>query len=149
MSRSSHSRKLVQTVRQLVRAGVRSEPKWLQALEKCPPFPLEKGKKPKPIVYPEDRYIQSFYDRYPQARQEPLDLQGPEPPLARRFALRQLELVEGGTSPREARQIVDDELQALGVLNTTGPTAQSTIGSVQYDEEMSLQGAMTMALTKS
>ena len=41
-----------------------------------------------------------------QARLEPLDLSSFEPPTARRFALRQLELIDSGMTKRAAYAVV-------------------------------------------
>lgn len=73
--------------------------------------------KPRSIVFPEDRFIQSFYDRFPAAQQAPLDLASAGPPVARKFALRQLELVEEGRTPKQARSIVDREFREAGLLD--------------------------------
>ena len=85
---------------------------------RCPPEPEDTSRKPKPrpIEFPEDRFIQSFYDRYPQVRQMPMDLHSKEPPLARQYALRALELWQGGRTPKEARRIADREFQRAGLL---------------------------------
>lgn len=72
--------------------------------------------KPRPIEFPEDRFIQSFYDRFPHVRQTPLDLGSSEPPVARRYAQRALELMHGGCTPKQARRIADQEFQAAGLL---------------------------------
>lgn len=50
---------------------------------------------------------------FPQARLEPIDLASFEPPTARRFALRQLELIEKeGMSKRAAAALVESEFAA-------------------------------------
>lgn len=86
---------------------------------RCPPLPEEPIRKPKPrpIEFPEDRFIQSFYDRYPHIRQTPLDLASNDPPVARRYALRALELMQCGSTPKQARRLTDREFQAAGLLN--------------------------------
>lgn len=73
--------------------------------------------KPRAIEFPEDRFIQSFYDRFPHIRQAPLDLASNEPPVVRRYALRALELLQGGSTPKQARRIADREFQAAGLLD--------------------------------
>jgi hypothetical protein len=85
---------------------------------RCPPEPEEQSRKPKPrpIEFPEDRFIQSFYDRFPHVRQIPMDLHSNEPPLARRYALRALELWQGGQTPKRARRIADREFRKAGLL---------------------------------
>lgn len=52
--------------------------------------------------------------RPPQA---PLDLASSEPPVARKFALRQLQLVEAGRTPKQARAAVDREFREAGLLD--------------------------------
>ena len=93
---------------------------------RCPPEPEETVRKPKPrpIEFPEDRFIQSFYDRYPHVRQMPMDLHSDEPPLARRYALRALELWQGGQTPKRARRIADREFQEAGLLTPQASQSQ-------------------------
>ena len=45
-----------------------------------------------------------------------MDLHSKEPPLARQYALRALELWQGGQTPKQARRIADREFQRAGLL---------------------------------
>ncbi|KAK9836127.1 hypothetical protein WJX81_003681 [Elliptochloris bilobata] len=106
--------------------------KYLQSLKKRAPGP-------KPIEFPEDRLIQSFFARHPNAKDyEPVRLDSFEPPLSRRYAFQQLELMEAGMPRRKAQRVVDawfaDEIKAQ--------ERRSTIELVQRNEEFVLMAAL-------
>jgi hypothetical protein len=54
----------------------------------------------------------------------PMDLHSDEPPLARRYALRALELWQGGQTPKRARRIADREFQEAGLLTPQASQSQ-------------------------
>lgn len=131
----------------LVEAGVIDKPKWLDAILKNPPQPILGGPAPKPIVFPEDRLIQSYMARHPETKMNPISLRSREPAPARAFAMRQLELIEGGMTQHAARLQVEaetdaasPELQERRKNNLLGDSSQ--LASMQQAEEMSLQKAM-------
>eukprot|EP00271_Cylindrocystis_brebissonii_P008478 TRINITY_DN22824_c0_g1_i1.p1 TRINITY_DN22824_c0_g1~~TRINITY_DN22824_c0_g1_i1.p1 ORF type:complete len:209 (+),score=54.53 TRINITY_DN22824_c0_g1_i1:322-948(+) len=98
---------LLARVRLLVRGGVMEKPLWLDAVEKVPPMPIPKKTQRAPkIVYPEDRFIESYYFHHPEAKMEPFSLLDYDPPPAKRFALRQLEVLD------DARQQIVEERQS-------------------------------------
>eukprot|EP00270_Netrium_digitus_P019823 TRINITY_DN7934_c0_g1_i2.p1 TRINITY_DN7934_c0_g1~~TRINITY_DN7934_c0_g1_i2.p1 ORF type:complete len:300 (-),score=96.26 TRINITY_DN7934_c0_g1_i2:183-1082(-) len=104
---------LLSTVRVLVQGGVKRVPKWFKAMEKVPPQPkVTRCKRVKKIVFPEDPLIESFYARHPEAKLDPVDLRSFDPPLARFFAQRQLELMQQGIPKMVARDMVEEEVEA-------------------------------------
>ena len=73
------------------------------------PAPYPDGKAPKPIVFPEDRLIQSYMARHPEAKMVPIWLNGEEQAPARVFATRQLQLIEvGPQGSRDDSRLVKD-----------------------------------------
>lgn len=66
-----------------------------------------------PLSAPTHTHTRHPHHRAPQARLEPLDLASFEPPTARRFALRQLEVMERqGMTKRSAAALVEREFAA-------------------------------------
>lgn len=102
---------LLTKTRQLVKGGVVVKPRWFDAVESVPPL-ISKGraKKAPKISYPEDRFVESFYARHPEAVCTPFDLKSFDAPPARKFALRQLELVRQGMNKLAAREAVEAEV---------------------------------------
>uniref|UniRef100_A0AAD5DZR7 Small ribosomal subunit protein mS23 n=1 Tax=Chlorella ohadii TaxID=2649997 RepID=A0AAD5DZR7_9CHLO len=121
-------RDILAYTKSLVRAGVMERPLWMAAVERTPPLPAGKpGKRPPSITYPEDELIDAYYRKHPEARLEPIDMASFEPPTARRFALRQLELIEReGMSKRAAAAVAEEELHLQQALrqyaDSHGPT---------------------------
>lgn len=119
------------------------EPKWLTAVQKAPPIfesTRDSKKSPPTVVFPEDQFVQSFQDRYPHMQEQAIDLLADEVPPARRFALRQMELMESGVSKTKARRIVDEELRKAGVISFK-VEERSAINQVQLIEESELRDA--------
>ncbi|CAI5476266.1 unnamed protein product [Closterium sp. Yama58-4] len=101
---------LLQKARLLMRGGVVDPPKWLDALSKVPPQPkARRCPKARRIEFPEDPLVESYYARHPEAKLQAYRLQGFDPPVARRFAWRQLELMQHGLTKRQARDAVEAE----------------------------------------
>lgn len=141
--RSIKFEKMVGTVKKLVEAGVMEEPKWLTAVQRRPPIydiSRDSKKKPPTLIFPEDRYVQSFQDRYPQMQEQAIDLLADQVPPARRFALRQMELMESGVPKSTARRMVDKELLDEGIIHLKVEQS-SAINNVQITEETELRSA--------
>ncbi|CAA3021123.1 Hypothetical predicted protein [Olea europaea subsp. europaea] len=105
---------LLSKTRKLVKGLAKSEPVWLKAMEKAPPatFPRAENKL-KPISLPEDVYISKFFQKHPDSKHEdPIKISGFDPPPARVFGWRVLELKEQGVSEEEAMAVADMEYRA-------------------------------------
>ncbi|KAK1260490.1 hypothetical protein QJS04_geneDACA023388 [Acorus gramineus] len=105
---------LLTKTRKLVKGLAIAEPIWLRAMEKNPPatFPRDDGKVPV-LVLPEDRYVRKFFKLYPDSLyHDAVDLRSFNPPPARVFAWRVLELKDQGVSEEEAMAIADMEYRA-------------------------------------
>eukprot|EP00244_Chara_vulgaris_P000653 TRINITY_DN1106_c0_g1_i1.p1 TRINITY_DN1106_c0_g1~~TRINITY_DN1106_c0_g1_i1.p1 ORF type:complete len:177 (+),score=30.60 TRINITY_DN1106_c0_g1_i1:559-1089(+) len=109
---SKYKRDLISQVRQLIKGGIIRKPKWFEAACRVPPASTPpRVKKVEKIRLPEDPLVTSFYARHPEARFVPYKLNSFEPPIARRFAWRQIELMREGYSQREARDQVELEFE--------------------------------------
>ena len=151
-------------VTMLAEAGVMKKPTWLQAIEKFPPsdqLGRRVGKKPRDIKFEEDELVANYYRNNPAASLEPVDLGSFDPPPARAFAYRQLELMKteslsrreasakaksqalaeqnrrGDTDARDARD-ASDTLEAPTGLNV----GQRLIEKIQEEETRHLDDAM-------
>ncbi|GKV34142.1 hypothetical protein SLEP1_g42551 [Rubroshorea leprosula] len=105
---------LLTKTRKLVKGLARAEPVWLKAMEQAPPatFPRAEGKVQK-ISLPEDVYVQKFFRRHPESKHEDaIKIAGYNPPPARLFGLRVLELKEQGVSEEQAISVADMEYRA-------------------------------------
>ncbi|XP_062161902.1 uncharacterized protein LOC133868919 [Alnus glutinosa] len=105
---------LLTRTRKLVKGLAKAEPVWLKAMEHAPPatFPCAGGKV-KRISLPEDPYINKFFQKHPDSRPEDaIKICGFEPPSARVFGLRVLDLKEQGVSEEEAMAVADMEYRA-------------------------------------
>ncbi|EEF39965.1 conserved hypothetical protein [Ricinus communis] len=105
---------LLTRTRKLVKGLAKAEPAWLKAMEQAPPatFPRCDGKVQK-IALPEDPYIKKFFKEHPDSKHEDaIKICGFEPPPARIFGLRVLELKEQGVSEEEAMSMADLEYLA-------------------------------------
>lgn len=145
---------LLKRVGDLVRAGVIEPPVWLDIAKRHPPVEvaMRGGKKPPAIEFPEDRLMQSYYARHPEAKLEPIWLDSTDPPTGKRYALRQLVLMQHGMSRTAARRQVDAEFAAAkaaekqllqeqgGERATFG--ARGAIAAVQAEEERELFNAI-------
>ncbi|CAI5506846.1 unnamed protein product, partial [Closterium sp. Naga37s-1] len=76
---------------------------------RVPPQPkARRCPKARRIEFPEDPLVESYYARHPEAKLQAYRLQGFDPPVARRFAWRQLELMQQqGLTKRQARDAVE------------------------------------------
>ncbi|XP_021897193.1 uncharacterized protein LOC110814135 [Carica papaya] len=105
---------LLSQTRRLVKGLAKIEPVWLKAMEQAPPatFPRVEGKVKK-ISLPEDVYIKKFFQKHPDSKHEDaIKISGFDPPPARVFGLRVLELKEQGVSEEEAMTVADMEYRA-------------------------------------
>jgi len=98
------------------------------------------GKRPPTLNYPEDAFVQAYYRKNPAARLEPIDLGSFQPCTARRFAYRQLELIEGGLTRREAKAQV--ELEFGSGKDAPVSVGQRLIDTIQIEEESHLEEAL-------
>ncbi|EYU22291.1 hypothetical protein MIMGU_mgv1a024539mg, partial [Erythranthe guttata] len=105
---------LLSKTRKLVKGFAKSEPLWLKAMEKAPPatFPRAESKV-KPISFPEDTYVNKFFQKHPDSKfEDAIKISGFNPPSARVFAWRVLELKEQGVADDEAMAVADMEYRA-------------------------------------
>ncbi|KAJ0965909.1 hypothetical protein J5N97_027047 [Dioscorea zingiberensis] len=105
---------LLTKMRKLVKGLAKPTPAWLKAMEEAPPvkFPCTDGKV-KQIVMPEDVYVKKFFKKHPDSLyHDAVKISSFDPPPARVFAWRVLELREHGVSEEEAMALADMEYQA-------------------------------------
>ncbi|CAN6344287.1 unnamed protein product, partial [Urochloa humidicola] len=91
---------LLTKTRKLVKGLAKPAPTWLKAMEEAPPatFPRVDGKINK-IELPEDVYVKKFFKKHPDSLyHDAIKISGFDPPPARVFAWRVLELKEQGVS---------------------------------------------------
>ncbi|KAG2453422.1 hypothetical protein HYH02_001645 [Chlamydomonas schloesseri] len=62
------------------------------------------------VTLPEKPLIRAFLQKYPEARAEPVALDSFNPPLARQFAQRQLQLMQAGAAQEQAFAQAEQEL---------------------------------------
>ena len=108
---------------------------------RVPPLATPKpGRRPPAIHFPEDDLVRAYYRRHPSASLEPVDLGSYEPNTARRFAARQLQLIEQGVPRKEARQRAEEEFKeaADGGIGVGG----AVLARVQAEEEDHLKQAV-------
>ncbi|XP_039127261.1 aspartate, glycine, lysine and serine-rich protein [Dioscorea cayenensis subsp. rotundata] len=105
---------LLTRMRKLVKGLARPTPAWLKAMEEAPPvtFPLPDGKV-KQIELPEDVYVKKFFKKNPDSLyHDAVKISSFDPPPARVFAWRVLELKGQGVNEDEAMAVADMEYQA-------------------------------------
>ncbi|KAF4350024.1 hypothetical protein F8388_017602 [Cannabis sativa] len=105
---------LLTKTRKLVKGLAIAEPRWLKAMELAPPpaFPRSDGKV-KTITLPEDVYTNKFYKKHPNAKyEEAFDFCSFDPPPARLYGLRILDLKEQGVSEDAAMATADMEYRS-------------------------------------
>jgi len=90
--------------------------------------------------FPEDRLIQSFYSRHPNALFEAVDLASFEPPLMKKAAIRQLALIQAGMPKKEAIRTVEEDMRSKGTFKLAKP--QSVLSQIQAEEERVLMAAI-------
>lgn len=86
--------------------------------------------------------MRSYYRRNPAASLEPVDLGSFEPNTARRFAARQLQLMEEGVPRREARKQTEAEFAAAAASDGMDVGAD-VLTQVQSEEERHLKDAVS------
>ncbi|KAF3617246.1 putative protein -like protein [Capsicum annuum] len=105
---------LLNRTRRLVKGLAKAEPLWLKAMEEAPPatFPRAENKL-QPISLPEDVYVKNFFQKHPESKHEDtIKISGFDPPPARVFGWRVLELKEQGVNEEEAIAVADMEYRA-------------------------------------
>ncbi|XP_050237625.1 uncharacterized protein LOC130014538 [Mercurialis annua] len=105
---------LLTKTRKLVKGLAKAEPAWLKPMQLAPPptFPRYDGKIQK-ITLPEDPYIIKFFQKYPDSKHEDaIKICDFDPPVARVYGLRVLELKEQGVSEEKAIAVADMEYRA-------------------------------------
>jgi hypothetical protein len=131
-------------VTMLAEAGVMKKPTWLQAIEKFPPpahHASRPGKKPREIKFEEDELVSNYYRNNPAASLEPVDLGSFDPPPARAFAYRQLELMKAeGLSRKAAKARAREEMGAGEPAGLN--VGQRLIEKIQQEEGRHLDDAM-------
>lgn len=153
---------LLTKTRKLVKGLAKSEPAWLKAMEHAPPaaFPKSSGKVEK-ISLPEDPYIKKFFSKHPDSKHEDAILISSfDPPPARIFGWRVLELKEQGVGEEEAMAVADMEyrtetkakkkayarLKQIARLQGTTPPPNpypSVIKEIQAEEDVYLRERYT------
>jgi len=114
-------------------------------------FPAEEVKNaqsmPLKLRLPEERLMLKFYNQHPEAKLEPVALQSFAQPLAKAFALRQLQLMRNRLSESEAFSMAQQEFQAqLQTLQSRrGDLSTSTRLMQQHDETNVLADALEHA----
>ncbi|KAF2299172.1 hypothetical protein GH714_030896 [Hevea brasiliensis] len=104
---------LLTRTRKLVKGLAKAEPAWLKAMEQAPPatFPRTDGKVEK-IHLPEDPYVKKFFERNPHSiYEDAIKICGFDPPPARVFGLRVLELMERGLKEKDAEELANMEYE--------------------------------------
>ena len=108
-------------------------------MRRVPPRPLSKpGRRPQNIQFAEDEIVRAYYKRNPSASLEPIDLGSFEPTTARRFASRQIQLMEQGLSRRDASIQTREEFAAAAAASRE----KGIISTIQSEEEGHLKQAM-------
>ncbi|KAH7679564.1 small subunit ribosomal protein S23 protein [Dioscorea alata] len=105
---------LLTRTRKLVKGLARPTPAWLKAMEEAPPvtFPRPDGKV-KQIELPEDVYVKKFFKKNPDSLyHDAVKISSFDPPPARVYAWRVLELKGQGVNEDEAMAVADMEYQA-------------------------------------
>ncbi|KAJ7541733.1 hypothetical protein O6H91_10G073800 [Diphasiastrum complanatum] len=105
-----------------VKSKIIDKPAWFDAVLSVPPQMVRpRGIRAKKIKLPEDPYVESYYARHPDADCIPFELNSFDPPPARKFAWRQMEIMKKmKTKNRKlARDIVEVKLHGHHKLNRT------------------------------
>ncbi|OWM89524.1 uncharacterized protein LOC116199935 [Punica granatum] len=101
---------LLTRTRNLVKGLAKTEPVWLKAMQQSPPATFPRVGKVSTITLPEDVYVKKFFQRHPDSKHEDaIKFVGFNPPPARVFGQRVLELKEQGVHEEEAMAVADME----------------------------------------
>uniref|UniRef100_A0A7S1WYC9 Small ribosomal subunit protein mS23 n=1 Tax=Tetraselmis chuii TaxID=63592 RepID=A0A7S1WYC9_9CHLO len=136
---------MLHQVKKMMKSGIFEAPEWLQAMEMVPPTKIPKAKMPAALRFPETPLIKTYLRQHPQAKQIPVELDGPVPHIARRFAWRQLEVMqERNIGPKEAAVIVEEEFRKIEVAKEGGKPKNelSVVQQIQKEEQRELHSAM-------
>ncbi|GAX83007.1 hypothetical protein CEUSTIGMA_g10434.t1 [Chlamydomonas eustigma] len=97
------------------------------------------------VAFPENALILAFYRKYPQIKSRPLALSSFDAPIAKQFALKQLQLMnEEKLSADTAFERVEKDMMPQ-IMQFTRPSMGSSVSAVQLaqtDEERSLKEAL-------
>lgn len=129
------------------------KPLWLDAMVRVGVSEPRPGRRPPRIDFPEDRLLAVYYQKYPEAKLEAVDLTSFEPPAARRFVLRQQQLMEQGVERKAAFAAVETENEAAGLhpggisaaalaSSSSAEHGGSIIEAIQAEEEAELNAGL-------
>ncbi|KAK4763720.1 hypothetical protein SAY87_013158 [Trapa incisa] len=94
----------------LVKGMAKTEPAWLKAMKESPPATFPRIGKLQTIILPEDVYVQKFFQKHPDSKHEDaIKFVGFNPPPARVFGQRVIELKKQGVNEEEAMAVADME----------------------------------------
>ncbi|CAL8472093.1 g11635 [Coccomyxa elongata] len=139
-------------MRRLCQLGGHPSPAWLSAWEKLDALQLpgtekithrkgERAARVKPINFPEDNLVDSFYARNADAKQYPVQINSFQPHPARVFAWRQMQLMQQGMSKGAARRKVQEQFDK-GYASRQRQSKQNTMATLQRAEERVLISAL-------
>mmetsp|Transcript_15436 Transcript_15436/g.39723 ORF Transcript_15436/g.39723 Transcript_15436/m.39723 type:complete len:155 (+) Transcript_15436:218-682(+) len=138
---------MLHRVKKMMKSGIFEQPEWLQAMEKVPPAPLPKAKTPAKLRFPETPLLMSYIRQHPEVKNIPVELDGPEPFIGRRFVWRQMEVMEErGISAKDAADVVEEEFSKLeqdGGMGKPAVSRLSVVQQVQKEEARELAAAMS------
>ncbi|MEW5299420.1 MAG: hypothetical protein WDW38_004562 [Sanguina aurantia] len=101
------------------------------------------------LRFPENTLMKEFYVQHPEAKLEPVTLNSFQMPLAKQFAVRQLQLMETGVSKAAAYKAVEEELQPRILAVQRGELASGThLELAQREEEQALDAALKLFMEK-
>ncbi|KAF9592329.1 hypothetical protein IFM89_014237 [Coptis chinensis] len=105
---------LLTKTRKLVKGLAIARPTWLKPMEQNPPAALPRTNgKVKRVALPEDVYVKKFFQKHPDSLyHDAIKISGFDPPPARIFAWKVLELKEQGVSEDKAMAVADMEYGA-------------------------------------
>eukprot|EP00887_Chlorella_sp_A99_P003403 scaffold7.g3403.t1 len=144
-------RNLLKYATAMVEAGVWEKPLWFDAVKRIGVPVHRPGHRPARIDFPEDKLLQVYYMKYPEAKLEPVDLTSYEPPTARRFVLRQAQLMAGGMPRKDAFAAVEAEFAARGenpggaafaALGASSSGGGGIVEAIQAEEEAELNAGL-------
>ncbi|GMH43490.1 hypothetical protein BSKO_11412 [Bryopsis sp. KO-2023] len=135
-------------MKRLVDSGYEEPGLMYKILQEVPPEPLPKRTQhPEKLIYPEDRLLSKFYEKFPMERLEPIELGSFDPPYPRKFVWRQMQLMryagldEKAAFEQTEKEYVPGRKASLSQSKSLKST-RSTLQMVQMEEERVLLSAM-------